>query len=66
MLKKGLRKNRLKGRIYQKIWKEVSIMSKKLLLSLACLIASFAINVSPLLAQEKPEIFVHMRVCGVI
>lgn len=35
-------------------------MSKKLLLFLACLIASFAITISPLFAEEKPEVFVQM------
>jgi len=60
MLKKGSRKNRLKGRIYQKVWKEASIMSKRLLLFLVCLIASFAITISPLLAEDKPEVFVQM------
>jgi len=60
MLKKGSRKNRLKSRIYQKVWKEASIMSKRFLLFLVCLIASFAITISPLFAEEKPEVFVQM------
>jgi len=60
MLKKGSRKNRLKGRIYQRVWKEASIMSKRFLLFLVCLIASFAIIISPLLAEDKPEVFVQL------
>jgi len=35
-------------------------MSKRLLLFLVCLIASFAITISPLLAEDKPEVFVQM------
>jgi WD40 repeat protein len=34
-------------------------MSKKFFLFLVCLIASFAITISPLFAQEKPEVFVQ-------
>jgi WD40 repeat protein len=35
-------------------------MSKKFFLFLVCLIASFAITISPLFAEEKPEVFVQL------